>query len=426
MSRPGDRLLGHYILVEQLGEGAGGVTWRAEGPEGTVAIKFVQGENRRRRADLLREVHVLRNLRHPHIVAYREFADQPYEDRAVLVTDHEPGGDLEQWVFRHGRQPTLVSVGFGLQIVSALEALHAVGILHRDLKPANVLVAPTSDGLRLRVADFGISLPLRDGKVHTHDRSLTPAYAAPEQLNDTVLTAAADLYALGGVLAFVSTGGTSTEPRDVAAPLRHVIAALKDPVPEQRPTLAQTRAALEALSEGRKMPPLEPPPRAPATPKMDPVRVRALVMGFGCASGIIAGSLFAASLWASRGAASLEPVSALPAARIVEPEPPSASPEVSREAPLPPPVTAHPPARARPEPTRYVELRINSRPWSWVHVDGRRLGRTTSFGASFTLPAGWHAIKLVPETGPAWERRIDLRADHRLCVQLRIGKEIEC
>jgi serine/threonine protein kinase len=499
MWTPGQTVLDRYRLVGLLGEGLGGETWEAEGPTGPVAVKLVKGVDARGLRDLFREAALLRELRHPHVVAYREFSDRPDEDCAILVTELVSGGDLEAWVALEGPRALPEVVRLGRQLLDALDALEKAGVLHRDLKPRNVLVALDDAGApALRVADFGISRRTQQGVARTLDRALTPAYAAPEQFAGGALTRAADLFALGGLLGFMATGQhpgggqlTTGYPG-----LDHLIGALRHPDPAQRPDLAAARLALDAITAdrapsvrpvGSTFVPEEDPTPAPARAARPPEPAaqgpgpstetlpptpRPRRGGWWAASAI--GLLAAVGLGAwlaqrtpggapdgpatpvagasapatpTADAAPLAP-DALPPAPPSEPVPSAAAPlDSSTPArPAPPaslPVPAPPapspagvtrsskaapssPAAAPPSQAATVTLFVNSRPWSWVELDARPIGRTTDQGSRFTVPAGTHHLRLRSEDGATWERDLDLTADKRICVNIRTGTELAC
>ena len=89
------------------------------------------------------------------------------------------------------------------------------------------------------------------------------------------------------------------------------------------------------------------------------------------------------------------------------------------------PTTVPPPEVAPPAPAR---LRVNTVPWSQVHVDGQRVGRTRDGGAEFAVDAGMHTISLQSESGLRYEKRMRFRGDQTasLCVNLRTQMELSC
>jgi WD40 repeat protein len=92
------------------------------------------------------------------------------------------------------------------QFLAGLEAIHAAGLVHRDVKPENLMMTRAG---RVVVMDFGIAKGLAEGGAGTV--SGTPAYMAPEQARGEALTAAADVYAAGIVLAeMIDPGGLAT------------------------------------------------------------------------------------------------------------------------------------------------------------------------------------------------------------------------
>ena len=183
-------------LTRPLGRGGLGEVWLARHPslEGDVAAKLL-----RRKAvdDLLGEVHALATVDHPHIV--RLFDYGRFDDgRWCIVMQFAPLGTLAQLP-----RP----VDFALltelvdQILQALAHAHANDLLHGDLKPSNVLRAAPD---RTWLADFGLARRLREhepGPV-----AGTPQFMAPEVLLGHPSTPASDLYSLGCLVWWLTTG----------------------------------------------------------------------------------------------------------------------------------------------------------------------------------------------------------------------------
>jgi len=94
------------------------------------------------------------------------------------------------------------------QIAEGLQAAHDAGVIHRDLKPGNIMLVPSSSeadepitASRTVITDFGLALSDEQTRLTRSDELVgTPAYMAPEQSEPGVITAAADIYALGLIM----------------------------------------------------------------------------------------------------------------------------------------------------------------------------------------------------------------------------------
>lgn len=269
---PGQVLLGRYTLIVLLGDGMGGQTWRARPADGgpDVAIKVVPaGSTPERGVALVREATFLRELAHPHVVRYLGVIDLPELAATFLLTELAEGGSLDDLVFRTGPRAPRAAAKLLLQLVDALAAVHAGGVLHRDLKPHNVLVRDGADGEpHLMLADFGISRRTVQGSSAVTMPVGSVGYGAPEVWTRASVTHAADVWSLGAIGWFLLSGvhpepipGTwvpdparlaALAPPGCAADRRVFVELLRDMMrdaPEARPSLASVRAGLLTVLE---------------------------------------------------------------------------------------------------------------------------------------------------------------------------------
>ncbi len=142
----------------------------------------------------LQEYEIVAGLNHPNIVRIYDLGIA--DDHAYIAMEHFPAGDLRQRM--KAPVPPDMAVSYLKQIASALEAIHAVGVLHRDLKPANVMLR--ADGT-LCLIDFGLAKANELDAELTGTREIfgTPYYMSPEQGHAELIDARSDLYSLGVV-----------------------------------------------------------------------------------------------------------------------------------------------------------------------------------------------------------------------------------
>ncbi len=142
----------------------------------------------------IQEYEIVAGLNHPNIVRIYDLGIA--DDHAYIAMEHFPAGDLRARM----KMPLAprTAVHFLAQIASALDAIHAVGVLHRDLKPANVMLR--TDGT-LCLIDFGLAKANELEAELTGSREIfgTPYYMSPEQGHAELIDMRSDLYSLGVV-----------------------------------------------------------------------------------------------------------------------------------------------------------------------------------------------------------------------------------
>ncbi|MGK5532604.1 protein kinase domain-containing protein [Streptomyces sp. URMC 129] len=210
-SAPPERL-GDYVLERRLGSGGMGVVYLARTVAGRqLAVKVIRreyAEDPGFRDRFRREVAAARRVSGAFTAPVVD-AD-PEGDPPWLATLYVPGGSLTDRIERDGPLTAREAARVGAQLAEALQDIHRCGLVHRDLKPGNVLLA--EDGVR--VIDFGISRALSDSHRLTELGAVlgSPPFMAPEQLTgDGEVTTAADVFALGAVVAYAVTGHSPFE-----------------------------------------------------------------------------------------------------------------------------------------------------------------------------------------------------------------------
>jgi tRNA A-37 threonylcarbamoyl transferase component Bud32 len=160
----------------------------------------------------LQEYEIIAGLNHQNIVRIYDLGIA--DDHAYIAMEHFSSGDLRQRM-KEPLSPAS-ALWFLEQIASALEAIHAVGVLHRDLKPANIMLR-SDDSLCL--IDFGLAKAddMEVSLTGTREIFGTPYYMSPEQGHAELIDARSDLYSLGVIFFEMLlgrkpyTGGTAME-----------------------------------------------------------------------------------------------------------------------------------------------------------------------------------------------------------------------
>ncbi|MFZ3494930.1 serine/threonine-protein kinase [Streptomyces sp. 5.8] len=270
--RPGDPPeIGGYRLLARLGEGGMGEVFLACTASGRpLALKTVHRELSRDPdfADrFAREIRANDRVRSPWTVSVVDFS-APGASPQWLATEYVAAPSLGEWVHQHGPLPEPALWSLARELLAALVAVRAAGMVHRDIKPGNVLLGRE----RSFLIDFGIARAVHDPR-HTRTGSVigTPGFLAPEQATGAVAEAPADVFSLAAVLVHAATGRSPflAEGEQPALPallyrivheepaldgvpegLRSLLGACLTKEPQQRPTADEVLAGVGAAGEG--------------------------------------------------------------------------------------------------------------------------------------------------------------------------------
>ncbi|MGW5039854.1 serine/threonine-protein kinase [Streptomyces parvulus] len=230
----GERVIaGRYRLLSPLGEGGMGTVWRArdEVLNREVAVKEVRAPSglpesdvRRMYARLEREAWAAARVAHHNVVTVYDVATDG--DRPWIVMELVRGLSLADLLDAEGPLEPRRAARIGVEVLAALRAAHAAGVLHRDVKPANVLLS--NDG-RVVLTDFGIArVEGSSALTMTGEVIGSPEYLAPERALGRTPGPESDLWSLG-VLLYTAVEGASPFRQDT--PLSTLRAVVDEELP---------------------------------------------------------------------------------------------------------------------------------------------------------------------------------------------------
>jgi serine/threonine protein kinase len=239
--RTGRVVGGRFELLARLGSGGMGTVWRARdlGLHREVAIKEVRPADAalyendpslaaQQRERVLRESRALARLQHPNVVSIYQILESEDSPYPWIVMELVRGTSLDARL-REGALTPAEAARIGRDVLGALRAAHAAGILHRDVKPGNVLLRPDGGAV---LTDFGIAA-LNDSTTLTATGEVigSPEYIAPERLHGDETQTASDLWSLA-MLLYVAVEGY--HPMRRASTMATLAAVMTEPVPPPR------------------------------------------------------------------------------------------------------------------------------------------------------------------------------------------------
>jgi len=170
-----------------------------------VALKIIEKDlvSDFEKENLYTEIEILRTYGdHPNIIKLKEV----YEDRKrlILVLEFMKGGELLQHIRRKKFYSEKEASIIIKKVIEAAAYLHKNGVVHRDLKPENLLFSSEDEDSELKIADFGFARYIGEGSLQTPCGS--PAYVAPEIVNEQDYNKAVDMWSIGVILYILLCG----------------------------------------------------------------------------------------------------------------------------------------------------------------------------------------------------------------------------
>ncbi len=200
--------LGHYEVLEVVGQGGMGVVFRAldDKLQRVVAIKALAPQlamNSAARQRFVREARAAAAVTHDNVInihAVEDAGPVPY-----MVMQFIDGPTLQQKLDATGQFSLKEILRIGLQIAAGLAAAHRHGLIHRDVKPSNILL---ENGIeRVKLTDFGLARAGDDASLtQSGVVAGTPMYMSPEQAEGEPVDFRSDLFSLGSVLYAMCSG----------------------------------------------------------------------------------------------------------------------------------------------------------------------------------------------------------------------------
>jgi beta-lactam-binding protein with PASTA domain len=245
-------IAGRYRVAARIGAGGMGEVFRARDQVlgRTVAVKVLPQELAARPGFVERfraEAQAAARLSHPNAVQVHDWGSS--DGSYFMVMEYVRGRTLREVLAARGRlQPAQAAAVLG-QLLAALEAAHASGLVHRDVKPENILLTAAGD---VKVTDFGISRMAESGvpgRQTSSDLLGTASYVSPEQIRGDAVDARTDLYAAGCVLYELLCGAPPFEGNVAHVLHEHLTGRVPAPsveVPEAAPLDAVVARSTEA------------------------------------------------------------------------------------------------------------------------------------------------------------------------------------
>jgi serine/threonine protein kinase len=227
---PKDSVIGNYQVLEKIGEGGFGATYKAKHIllEELACLKQNLHISPEDSYIMANEAKLLWNIHHYSLPTLKDFF-RAEDGSYVFAMSYVPGPTLDKVVQTHGPLEPEHACWITQRLLNALHYLHFNGIVHCDVKPNNIIIKPEEHNAVL--VDYGFA-SLRP-KHKTKPEGYTEAFAAPELIELRPPLPSTDLYSLSLTMMY-ALGGNPLQrkfSKNVPAPLREYLEAFLQPNP---------------------------------------------------------------------------------------------------------------------------------------------------------------------------------------------------
>ncbi|MBL8513363.1 MAG: protein kinase [Betaproteobacteria bacterium] len=240
--------IGKYDIISELGRGATAVVYLGEDQfnERKVAIKVaLQDDNmapdeaRRFEKLFLNEAAMVGKLSHPNIVGVFDAVVEG--DMHYIVMEYVGGGNLKKFCTETNLLPVRQAVLIIFKACRALEYAFQNGVIHRDIKSANILL---SDRDEIKISDFGTAQISQATHTQIDGFVGSPAYMAPEQINEEPPSVQTDIYSLGVTMYELLAGRLPFQAANSVAMINKILNDEPTPLKSIRPDVPDKLVAI--------------------------------------------------------------------------------------------------------------------------------------------------------------------------------------
>jgi eukaryotic-like serine/threonine-protein kinase len=235
--------IGKYTLLSELGRGATAVVYLAndEFHNRKIAIKVQvkdesAGPEEARRFDklFLNEAAMVGKLSHPNIVGVFDAVVEG--ETQYIVMEYVGGGSLKKFCSETNLLPVRQAVLIVFKACRALDYAYQHGVIHRDIKSANILLSERDD---IKISDFGTAQLSHATHTQIDGFVGSPAYMAPEQINEEPATVQSDIYSLGVVMYELLAGRLPFQAANSVAMINKILNEDPTPLKSIRPDIPE-------------------------------------------------------------------------------------------------------------------------------------------------------------------------------------------